>query len=119
MRPIHYKEIPLGVKFIYKLSEFKEWYRRGKEHGDVGPLLTHYIERVNVYLAFGTIENPNTSWNRIYMVHNDIFDGPRPTPEKIINPDPVERPLHSYKFVFLDNTEYNLPNYDSSDKRKD
>lgn len=103
MKPISFIRIGDKVKFIYKLSDLKEWIARGNEHGDCGPILTGYQGKFNIFKGYGTIEHPFTHRITMSMVHHPLFDGRRLSPEEMMaDIQSAKDPLISHSMYFLD-----------------
>lgn len=85
MHPKSYTTTPTGYKFHYDEQEYREWEDRGKEHGDVGPLLMEKDGNSMIFHLFGTIEHPFTEMYRLVIQHHPLFDGEWSL-EKVMNP---------------------------------
>lgn len=111
MQPIKYSETEGVVRFHYKFPELREWFVLGCTSGDVGAILWGTEGKFNIYKTFGTIEHPSTTMYTIKMVYSPVFDGPRKTPQEII--DFVPKPFFTAEnthWVVLDTTEDNATN---------
>jgi hypothetical protein len=74
MIPYIYTEHGNEIRFHYRYADLKDWLKRGKKHGDVGPALmkswlTEAGTRMMEYKSFGTIEHPMNEMCRLTMVH--------------------------------------------------
>lgn len=110
MRPIRYSIVGNKTIFHYKTSEIREFYRRGKEHGDVGMIVVTRAGNIITRKGFGTIENPRTTIYTISLVHHPLFDdGPMLTDDERIAPRERSKELFgegtSSEWVVIDLSE--------------
>lgn len=115
MKPIKFIREGDRVKFIYPLREFLAWYKLGKDEGTVGALLIAYEGKFNRYLCFGTLENPSTTPVTFNVQHLEMWDGPRLTPEQIINPPPFESPFKNARILIIDTENNRLLDEDGNE----
>ena len=101
MTPTHYTIKDGVTTFHYPFSWWRYFVTRGKEVGDVGPILIKREETLMIYRMFGTIENPCTTPHKMSMKHHEIFDGPLPTDQEICTP-PKPREKGDYSFHIID-----------------
>lgn len=99
-------------QYCYNLNDLKDWYERGKSHGDTGSLLIRSHGPFDTYLCFGTIENPSTTITILTMTINPLFDNLSP----IAGVRAIQRTMHSAikkrakssaKMIFLDTNNLN------------
>ena len=86
MIPISYSVKDNIVRYHYKASDLFDFVRNGKEHGNVGFILTKREDNLLTYRGFGTIESPFTDIITITTVHFPSIDGVMPTDEERLVP---------------------------------
>lgn len=101
MTPTHYTHKNGITTFHYPFSVWRQFVTRGREVGDVGPILIQRHGHLMTYRTFGTIENPFTIPQRITLAHNEFFDGPLPTDQEICTPRKHEKGNYSFRIIDL------------------
>lgn len=102
MTPIGYKKVNGITVFKYNLREFIEWYKLGKEEGNVGSILHSREGSMFRFLLFGTIENPRREPIWFTKIHYDLFDGPLPTDDEILVPPKPMFSKDNMRIMFVD-----------------
>ena len=101
MTPTSYTHKDGITTFHYPFHFWRYFVTRGREFGDVGPILIKRYGHLMIYRMFGTIEAPCTTPHKITFAHNELFDGPRQTDEEICTPRKIEKGNYSFHIIDL------------------